>query len=120
MSFFAPTALLMAKVAQGVRPSTLGPVKATKTKNAAKPKAKGAAECKELSNKATVMTAKGNSKAHILQMLDGLRDNCKASMEASADVFSANIKLFCKVLECQASVKSMTVIHEGKIHKNKK
>jgi hypothetical protein len=110
----------MAKVAQGVRQSKLAAIKATKNKKAANNKAKGATGCNKPSNQSPVKKGKGDPKAELLQMMDSLRDNCRASMEASADVFSANIKLFGKVLECQTAVKSKTVIDGAKHHKNKK
>ncbi len=52
--------------------------------------------------------------------LSDLREQCRATMTASADVFQANMKLYVKVVTYQADLKTMTSIDNSKFQKKKK
>ena len=52
--------------------------------------------------------------------LSDLREQCRATMTASADVFQANMKLYVKVVTYQADVEAMTSIDKSKFQKKKK
>jgi hypothetical protein len=59
-------------------------------------------------------------KEYCERMLNDLRDQCKATMTASADVFQANMKLYVKVVTYQADLKAMTSIDKSKLQKKRK
>ena len=61
-----------------------------------------------------------DSKNYIDTIMTELREQCKASMVASADVFGANIKLFSKVMEIQTELKAIALNHKSGMGKKNK